>query len=56
MFDADAGDTDSDDGPRYTDLELSDGTVVVYDRENPDAWVESDCAIDFAALRAHRGE
>lgn len=56
MFDADAGDADADDGPRYRDLTLNDGRVVVYDRENPDAWIDSDVALDLAALRAYRAE
>jgi hypothetical protein len=31
-------------------MELFDGDVVFYDRENPDAWIQSSVAIDFSDL------
>lgn len=34
------------DGDRYAHLPLADGSVVIYDREQPDTWVQSDYAID----------
>ncbi|MFB6198356.1 MAG: hypothetical protein ABEI52_08845 [Halobacteriaceae archaeon] len=33
------------DGSRYAELMINDGTVI-YDRENHDAWIQSDYAIE----------
>ena len=33
-------------------FETEEGEVVFYDRENADAWIQSDYAIDFGAVRA----
>lgn len=30
---------------RYAELSLEDGSVVIYDAENPSAWIQSDAAI-----------
>lgn len=30
---------------RYTALEAEDGVLVIFDRENPDAWIQSDHAV-----------
>jgi hypothetical protein len=34
---------------RYAALETGDGDVVIYDREEPSAWLQSDYTIDLAA-------
>lgn len=34
------------DGDRYAHLPLADGSVVIYDREEPDTWVQSDYSVD----------
>lgn len=34
------------DGDRYAHLPLEDGSVVIYDREHPDTWVQSDYVVD----------
>lgn len=46
------GDRDTDDGPtrKYADIDLSNGSTVIYDTENHDAWIESTVAVDFSAL------
>ncbi|UIP01390.1 hypothetical protein Hbl1158_15895 (plasmid) [Halobaculum sp. CBA1158] len=33
-----------DDSDRYARLELADDSVIVYDRERTDAWIQSDTA------------
>lgn len=30
---------------RYVQLELEDGTVMIYDVENPTAWLQSDASV-----------
>lgn len=35
------------DGDRYAHLPLADGSVVIYDREHPDTWVQSDYVVDM---------
>lgn len=33
-------------GDRYAHLPLEDGSVVIYDRQHPDTWVQSDYVVD----------
>ncbi|WP_436927975.1 DUF7331 family protein [Halosimplex amylolyticum] len=33
--------------PRYVDLCLESGDVIVYDRERADAWIQSAAAVDL---------
>jgi hypothetical protein len=40
---ADAGDRP---GGRYTSIETTDGDVVIYDHEQPSAWLQSDLALE----------
>lgn len=35
---------------RYSDLDLDERGTLVYDRENPDAWIQSDGARDRDAI------
>lgn len=35
-------------------FETIDGDLVLYDRSNTDAWIQSSVAVDFEALRANR--
>jgi hypothetical protein len=30
-------------------IEIGNGDVVIYDRDNPDAWLQSDSAIELGA-------
>lgn len=30
---------------RYADLSLADNTTVIYDRENPQRWIQSDTTV-----------
>jgi hypothetical protein len=34
------------DTDRYAHLSLDDGAVVIYDREEPDTWLQSDFAVE----------
>lgn len=36
---------------RYAEVNLEDGDVVIYDRENEDAWVQSASAIGLEFMR-----
>jgi hypothetical protein len=36
-----------DTDPRYVDLCLDSGDVIVYDREEADAWIQSTDAVDL---------
>ena len=36
----------SDETERLVEEEAPDGTVVIYDSENPDAWIQSTGAVD----------
>ncbi|MFC7143063.1 hypothetical protein ACFQMA_25015 [Halosimplex aquaticum] len=36
-----------DTDPRYVDLCLESGDVIVYDREEADAWIQSTAAVDL---------
>lgn len=38
------------DQSRYAGLCLADGEVIVYDRENENAWVQSDTAVESEAV------
>ena len=40
---------DADDD-RYAELSLEDGSVVIYDAQNPAAWIQSDAAVACASL------
>jgi hypothetical protein len=33
---------------RCSAFELLDGDVILYDERNPDAWIQSSAAVDFA--------
>jgi hypothetical protein len=37
------------DDERYAHLELGDGAVVIYDREDPDTWLQSDFTVEIGA-------
>ncbi|QSG13286.1 Uncharacterized protein HSBGL_2892 [Halapricum desulfuricans] len=39
--------TDADADGRYAAIETGSGETVIYDRDNPDAWVQSDYAVDI---------
>ncbi len=32
---------------RYAVIETGDGETMIYDRDNPDAWVQSDCVVNI---------
>lgn len=32
---------------RYVEEEAPDGTVVIYDSQNPDAWIQSDAPVEI---------
>lgn len=34
------------DSERYAHLSLGDGAVVIYDREEPETWLQSDLVVD----------
>lgn len=34
------------DSDRYSHLTLEDGAIVIYDRESPETWVQSDVAVE----------
>lgn len=42
--------TPAPDDDRYAELELEDGSVVIYDQENPTAWLQSDAAVTPSAV------
>lgn len=37
------------DSKRYAHLSLDNGEVVIYDREDPDMWVQSDFFVELGA-------
>lgn len=37
------------DSKRYAHLSLDNGEVVIYDREDPDMWVQSDFVVELGA-------
>jgi len=37
------------DSERYAHLALDNGEVVIYDREDPDMWVQSDVVVELGA-------
>jgi len=37
------------DSERYAHLSLDNGEVVIYDREDPEMWVQSDLVVDIGA-------
>jgi hypothetical protein len=37
------------DGGRYAHLSLGDGEVVIYDREDPETWLQSDFSVEIGA-------
>lgn len=37
------------DDERYAHLSLGDGEVVIYDREDPETWLQSDFAVEIGA-------
>lgn len=41
--------TDEKTEERYASLEIGDGDVVIYDREEPSAWLQSDYIVEPAA-------
>jgi hypothetical protein len=42
------GKTRATEADRYGAIETGDGDVVVYDREEPTAWLQSDYTVDLA--------
>lgn len=36
---------------RYASLSMADGTVVVYDSENPEAWIQSGTTVAIEEVR-----
>jgi len=42
-------DADHETDDRYAVLEIGDGDVVIYDREEPSAWLQSDHTVEPAA-------
>ncbi|MFB6184932.1 MAG: hypothetical protein ABEI96_10290 [Haloarculaceae archaeon] len=49
MTDVPARKTDEGSGERYGAFETGDGSVIVYDREKPTAWVQSDYAVEVGS-------
>jgi hypothetical protein len=45
-----ASETPAPDEQRYAELSLEDGGVVIYDAENPSAWIQSDAAITSVSV------
>lgn len=41
-------DTDEEPDDRYATLEMGDGDIVIYDREEPSAWLQSDHTVELA--------
>lgn len=41
--------TDSETEPRYATLETGDGDLIIYDREHPSAWLQSDHTAEILA-------
>lgn len=39
--------TDSETDVRYATLETGDGDLIIYDREEPSAWVQSNHTVDL---------
>lgn len=37
------------DSERYAHLDLDNGEVVIYDREEPDTWLQSDFVVELGA-------
>ena len=46
----DADEQRTDDVPRYGSLEIQDGTTVVYDRDEYDAWIRSERAVEIESM------
>ena len=34
---------------KFGTIEIGNGDVVIYDRDNPDAWLQSDAAVELGA-------
>jgi hypothetical protein len=45
----DATEAEAADGERYGTIETGTGETIIYDRESPDAWVQSDLLVDCDA-------
>ncbi|ERH09124.1 MAG: hypothetical protein J07HX64_00876 [halophilic archaeon J07HX64] len=41
-------DVDEKTDNRYSALEIGDGDIVIYDREEPSAWLQSDHTVELA--------
>jgi len=41
--------TDTESGERYGAIETADGELVIYDRDEETAWLQSDQAVDVSA-------
>lgn len=41
-------DTDAHDDKRYGAIETGDGDVVIYDRDNETAWLQSDTMVELS--------
>jgi hypothetical protein len=42
-------DTDGGHGARYASIETADGEVVIYDHDQPSAWLQSDYTVEIRA-------
>ena len=38
------------DDDRFAELELEDGSLVIYDQEQPTAWLQSDASVRCSAV------
>jgi len=45
-----AAETPARDEQRYAELSLEDGSIVIYDAENPSAWIQSDATVAAASI------
>jgi len=45
-----ASETPAHDEQRYAELSLEDGSIVIYDAENPSAWIQSDAAVTCTSI------
>lgn len=41
--------TEDEQQPRYAAIETGDGETMIYDRENPDAWVQSSYTVEIGS-------
>jgi hypothetical protein len=48
--DADYGGVESDDDERWTEIWLDSGELVIYDVDNPEAWLQSGSTVALDAM------